>query len=71
MTYDEREVEFLKELTTLTKKYRIEISGCGCCGSPRLECVENFNGHWEDKSTDIEEYSYKIEEHLEFRKVQT
>lgn len=25
---------FLKELTELTKKYRIVIGGCGCCQSP-------------------------------------
>jgi hypothetical protein len=28
---------FLVELTELTKKYRIRIHGCGCCGSPYLE----------------------------------
>ncbi len=31
---------FLKELTELTTQYGIEISGCGCCGSPRLSKVE-------------------------------
>jgi hypothetical protein len=28
--------KFLKELTNLSKKYKISISGCGCCGSPYL-----------------------------------
>lgn len=67
MTYDEREVEFLKELTALTKKYKIQIWGCGCCGSPSLDCIEDFNGQWPSKSTDIEEYCYAYEDHLEFR----
>ena len=29
-------MEFLKELTELTKKYNVYIGGCGCCGSPFL-----------------------------------
>jgi hypothetical protein len=28
---------FLKELSALSKRYGIEIAGCGCCGSPYLE----------------------------------
>lgn len=28
--------KFLKELGKLTEKYNIEITGCGCCGSPQL-----------------------------------
>lgn len=34
---------FLDELTKLTKKYHIEIGGCGCCGSPFLNPVKPKN----------------------------
>lgn len=33
---DSRLNRFLEELSVLTKKYGIKISGCGCCGSPYL-----------------------------------
>lgn len=36
MPNNERNDKFLEELTELTKKYGIEIGGCGCCGSPWL-----------------------------------
>lgn len=70
MTYDEREAEFLKELTALTKKYKIEIWGCGCCGSPGLSSFEDSPVRGEGASA-IEEYAYTHEGHLEFNKVQT
>ena len=31
--HDELE-QFLAELSTLSRKYKIYIGGCGCCGSP-------------------------------------
>ena len=34
---------FLKELSVLTNKYRIEIGGCGCCGSPWLADKDYIN----------------------------
>lgn len=34
---------FLKELTALTQKYKIQIEGCGCCGSPWLSEVSIKN----------------------------
>jgi hypothetical protein len=34
---DHQVASFLVELETLCRKYNIEISGCGCCGSPRLD----------------------------------
>lgn len=33
--------KFLEELAELSKKYKIGIGGCGCCGTPflyNLEC---------------------------------
>ena len=36
----ERRQEFLDDLTTLTRKHRVEISGCACCGSPNLWVIE-------------------------------
>ena len=36
---------FLKGLAELTKKYNIEIRGCGCCGSPYInDFQEEFDG---------------------------
>lgn len=37
---EENERQFLLELTALTRKYGIAITGCGCCGSPALEKAE-------------------------------
>lgn len=42
----EKVTEFLTELTELTKKYGIQIAGCGCCGSPWLEEAEHENGFY-------------------------
>jgi len=34
--------QFLQELSALTRKYKIEIGGCGCCDSPYLtDLLEN------------------------------
>jgi hypothetical protein len=32
--------QFLKELTQLSRKHKIAIGGCGCCGSPFLSKIE-------------------------------
>lgn len=34
--FNAAEKAFLEELTALTRKHRIAIGGCGCCGSPSL-----------------------------------
>jgi hypothetical protein len=54
---------FLEELTALSKKHGLIISGCGCCGSPRVTEIDEDSGpgpyifdeedegklHWPDK----------------------
>lgn len=35
----DNELEFLKELTLLSRKYKIVIGGCGCCTSPFLAAI--------------------------------
>jgi hypothetical protein len=46
----ERIDAFLKDLTELTRRHEIDISGCGCCSSPGL-------GHTEDKT---KEYTVEV-----------
>lgn len=41
MTKNEKLKAFLKELSELSVKFGIEISGCGCCGSPFLAEIED------------------------------
>jgi hypothetical protein len=36
----ENQEEFLAELTELTLKYRIQVGGCGCCGSPYIVSIQ-------------------------------
>lgn len=81
MIYAEREAEFLKELTALTHKYKIYISGCGCCGSPRLDDIkdgEMFAAKVKDASKPFgcrfdkvpyERVEYHYEDELEFGKL--
>ena len=40
MIYSDKVKEFLEELTILSLKYNIKISGCHCCDSPYLDFVE-------------------------------
>ena len=34
---------FLAELSLLSNKYKIIIDGCGCCGSPYLVSIHNYD----------------------------
>ena len=38
---NEQTADFLNELTALTRKHKIVIGGCGCCGSPWLSTENN------------------------------
>ena len=56
----ERLENFLKELAELTKKYNIAIGGCGCCGSPYIDCFEEeIDG--EKLSFDKEKQIYELD----------
>lgn len=56
----ERLENFLKELSELTKKYNIAISGCGCCGSPYIDDFEKeFDG--DNLCFDEEKQIYTLE----------
>lgn len=48
---------FLLELAELTKKYNLEISGCGCCGSPY---VTNPKGDFEVTLLEYEDGKYSV-----------
>jgi hypothetical protein len=47
MNNKERLELFLSELTKLTNKHQIEISGCGCCDSPYLIDLKDSENHLE------------------------
>ena len=56
--------KFLEELTELTKKYGIQVNGCGCCGSPYLETLKGSANIGEDLHWDVEEERYTIDSYL-------
>ena len=51
---------FLSELAQLTKKYNIEICGCGCCGSPYIKAINGYN--FEKEKEDWEYLTYSEEQ---------
>ena len=38
-----KEKEFLKEYEKLCQKYNMGLQGCGCCGSPFLNEIDEIN----------------------------
>lgn len=52
---------FLKELAELSKKYDIEIWGCGCCGSPSLMNISDGKTLADDLNWEEEEDKYSVE----------
>lgn len=56
MSYTDKERAFLLELTALSRKHNIVVSGCGCCGSPSLaerDC-SNAEAGYGTKNCDVE-----------------
>ena len=45
-------VNFLRELTALTRRYGIAIGGCGCCGSPWLDDKVDVSSDWSGYAID-------------------
>jgi hypothetical protein len=56
--------DFLKELADLTNKYNIQITGCGCCGSPLLVEAEN-SGYYTVQRNEISSYCEYLTFHRE------
>lgn len=52
---------FLKELAELSKKYDIEIWGCGCCGSPLLINISDRNKLADNLNWEEEKNKYSVE----------
>lgn len=54
--WTEQEKAFLEALTELSKKHKIIIEGCGCCGSPTLQALESEGeyDHEQDAMSDFE-----------------
>lgn len=59
-TLEETEA-FLVELTALSIKHKIEIAGCGCCGSPALLRLDR------DGMYRFESGAYEYKSNLEFK----
>ena len=59
MTHD----KFLSELTELSKKYKVVVSGCGCCGSPYLVDIEQHEceGHYSQEEEETEPSSSDLQ----------
>lgn len=52
MSEDERVKSFINDLAQLTIKYGVDISGCGCCGSPSVYALihpVSENGYYTTK----------------------
>ena len=63
-----KECEFLREYEKLCQKYGMGLIGCGCCGSPYLNDIDDINynkklnkifingsGFWHEKYQCVEE----------------
>ena len=57
----ENEENFIKELTALSKKYKVIIGGCGCCGSPYVSACDI------DKDKFVNEAGYSYDDYLDWQ----
>jgi len=57
-------VKFLDEVAEASRKYGVEIAGCGCCGSPYLLPLEGTHGAYRiNKKEHVSEgLDWKLEE---------
>ena len=51
--------EFLRELSKLSRRYKISIGGCGCCGSPFLTPMGKSDGRYEVTTENFDELHWK------------
>lgn len=51
--------EFLRELSKLSRRHKIVIGGCGCCGSPFLSPMSKDDGRYEVDSKDFDGLHWK------------
>lgn len=58
MNKEERIEGFLKELSSISKKYGLTIGGCGCCGSPFVTDVLTNNDVMEEIRFDSNTQKY-------------
>ena len=64
-TPEQREIRyayFLAGLTELTRRYGIEIVGCGCCGSPSLAETKDPGKYVNDEQAYGAELKYVTED---------
>lgn len=50
---------FVRELSKISRKHKIKIGGCGCCGSPFLSPMEKDDGRYEVDSKAFDELKWK------------
>ena len=55
----EKVKEFLRDLNKVSRKHKVAIMGCGCCGSPFLCHMEKTDGRYEVNDVDSDHLRWK------------